>query len=168
MNSGTARRVIDALSGALRAVSAAMLLAIVAINGANVFGRYILDSPISWGEEGMLFLQIAAVFLVLPAVTWDGAHVRMDLVARSLPVKVRRMLEMLADLTSLAVAVLIVYASVPIVLRLIEFDQRSDALEIPVALPQGAIPIGFALAALALIVRELCGKAAEAADSLHH
>jgi len=168
MNSGKARRIIDALMGALRTVSAAMLLVIVAINGVNVFGRYLLDSPLSWGEESMLYLQIVAVFLVLPAVTWDGAHVRMDLLARSLPVKVRRMLEMLADLSSLAVAVLILYVSVPIVLRLIEFDQRSDALELPVALPQGSIPLGFALTAVALIARELCGKAAEAAESMHH
>ncbi|MBI4294525.1 MAG: TRAP transporter small permease [Betaproteobacteria bacterium] len=145
-----------------------MLLGIVGINGANVFGRYILDSPLSWGEESMVFLQIIAVFVVLPAVTWDGAHVRMDLLAGSLPLKLRRMLEMLADLSSLAVAVLIVYATVPIVLRLIEFDQRSDALEIPVAIPQGVVPLGFALTAVALIARELSGKAAEAAKSMHH
>lgn len=168
MNSGTARRIIDALMGALRAISAVMLLAIVAINGVNVFGRYLLDSPLSWGEESMLFLQIVAVFVVLPAVTWDGAHVRMDMLARSLPLKVRRMLEMLADLSSFAVAALIVYATVPIILRLIDFDQRSDALGLPVALPQGSIPLGFALAAVALIARELCGKAAEAAKSMHH
>ena len=116
----------------------------------------------------MLFLQIVAVFVVLPAVTWDGAHVRMDLLARALPLKIRRLLEMLADLSSLAVAVLIVYVSVPIVLRLLEFDQRSDALELPVAFPQGSIPLGFALTAIALIAREFSGKAAEAAESMHH
>src|SRR3970040_3120020 len=168
MNSGKARRIIDALMRALRAGSAAMLLAIVAINGVNVFGRYLLDSPLSWGEEAMLFLQIVAVFIVLPAVTWDGAHVRMDLLARSLPVKVRRMLEMLADLSSLAVALLIVYVSVQIVLRLIECDQPRDALELPVALPQGSIPLGFALTAVALISLQLCGKRAEAAESMHN
>ena len=46
-------------------------------------------------------------------------------------------------------------------LQLFEFNQRSDAAEIPVAIPQSAIPIGFALVAIALIVREWSGKTAE-------
>lgn len=156
-----ARRVIDALARALRLASAAMLIAIVVINAANVFGRYVLSAPLSWGEEVMLYLMIAAVFLSSPAVTWDGAHIRMDVLAQALPRDVRRALEALADLISFAVALVLVYASVPVVLQLYEFDQRSHAAEVPMALPQGAIPLGFALAALALIARELCGKAAE-------
>ena len=77
------------------------------------------------------------------------------------------MLEALADFVSLAVAVLMVYVGVPIVLRLVEFNQRSDAADIPVAMPQSAIPIGFTLVAIALIARELSGKTAEdaAADA---
>ena len=167
MNSGTARRVIDAAARALRVASTVMLIAIVAINGVNVVGRYLFSSPISWGEEIMLFLMIVAVFLANPAVTWDGAHIRMDILARALPVGVRRVLEALADLVSFAIAALMVYVSVPIVLRLIEFGQRSDAAEIPVALPPGVIPLGFALVAIALIARELSGKAAEDAAGTH-
>ena len=109
----------------------------------------------------MLFLMIVGVFLATPAVTWDGAHIRMDLLAKALPVGIRRILEAVADLVSLAVAVLMVYVGVPIVLRLLEFNQRSDAAEIPVFIPQSAIPIGFALVAIALIARELSGKTAE-------
>lgn len=161
MNSRTARRVIDALTRPLRVASTAMLIAIVAINAANVVGRYLLSAPISWGEEIMLYLMIGAVFLSFPAVTWDGAHIRMDVLAQALPSGIRRALEALADLVSFAVSGMLAYASVPIVVQLYEFDQRSHAAEISMALPQGAIPLGFALAALALIARELCGKAAE-------
>lgn len=161
MNSRTARRVIDALTQPLRVASTAMLIAIVAINAANVVGRYLLSAPISWGEEIMLYLMIGAVFLSFPAVTWDGAHIRMDVLAQALPSGIRRALEALADLVSFAVSGMLAYAAVPIVVQLYEFDQHSHAAEIPMALPQGAIPLGFALAALALIARELCGKAAE-------
>jgi len=167
MPRGVARRVIDALTRALRVASSTMLLAIVAINGVNVVGRYLFSSPISWGEEIMLFLMIVAVFLANPAVTWDGAHIRMDILARALPAGVRRVLEALADLVSFAIAALMVYVSVPIVLQLIKFGQRSDAAEIPVAIPQGVIPLGFALVAIALIARELSGKAAEDAAATH-
>jgi TRAP-type C4-dicarboxylate transport system permease small subunit len=137
-----------------------MLIAIVAINAANVIGRYLLSAPIAWAEEVMLYLMFGAVFLCNPAVTWDGAHIRMDVVARALPRGIRRVLEAIADVVSFIVAALLVYASVPIVVQLFEFDQRSDAANVPMALPQGTIPLGFALAALALVARELSGKAA--------
>jgi TRAP-type C4-dicarboxylate transport system permease small subunit len=140
-----------------------MLIAIVAINAANVIGRYLLSAPIAWAEEVMLYLMFGAVFVCNPAVTWDGAHIRMDVVARALPRGIRRALEAIADVVSFAVAALLVYASVPIVVQLFEFDQRSDAAHVPMALPQGTIPLGFALAALALFARELSGKARDAA-----
>lgn len=161
MPGGITHRVVELTTRALGVVSTLLLAGIVAINGANVVGRYLFSSPISWGEEVMLFMMIVGVFFATPAVTWDGAHIRMDLLAKALPATIRRLLEGLADFISLAVAALMVYVSVPIVLRLFEFDQRSNAAEIPVAIPQGAIPIGFALVAVALIARELTGKAAE-------
>jgi TRAP-type C4-dicarboxylate transport system permease small subunit len=109
--------------------------------------------------------MIVAIFVAAPAVTWDGTNIRMDILARAVPQRVRRFLEALADLVSLCVSALLVYASVPIVLQLIDFDQRSHAAEIPMALPQGAIPLGLALSVLALIARELSGKAAQHAAS---
>jgi len=163
MNSLKMRRVIDAASRLLRFVSALMLVAIVLINAGNVVWRYVLSSPFSWGEEVMLFLMIGAIFLSAPAVTWDGANIRMDILARALPVSVRRVLEAFADLVSLAVVALLVYASVPIIGQLIAFGQHSQAAEVPMALPQGMIPFGFALSVIALIARELSGKTAEQA-----
>ena len=161
MIKGMARRVVVVTTRTLQVVSTIILVVIVAINGVNVVGRYVFSSPISWGEEVMLYLMIVGVFIAVPAVTWDGAHIRMDLLARALPPLARRVIETLVDLFSLAVAGLFVYVSVPIVLQLFQFNQRSDAAEIPVAIPQSAIPIGFALVAIALIVREWSGKAAE-------
>ena len=161
MNAKTVRRIVDVGMLGLGIVSTLILCAIVAINGVNVVGRYVFSAPISWGEEVMLFLMIVSVFIAFPAVTWDGAHVRMDFLAQALPHGVRRGLVALADLISLGVVALLVYVSVPFVLQFAEFDQRSNAAGIPLALPHAAIPLGFALAALALVARELSGKAAE-------
>ena len=163
MSANGMRRFIDALMRWLKVASSLMLVAIVLINAANVVGRYVFSSPFSWGEEVMLFLMIGAIFLSAPAVTWDGANIRMDILARALPLRIRRVLEAFADLVSLAVAALLVYAAVPIIVQLVAFGERSEAASIPMALPQGAIPLGFALSAIALIARELSGKTAEQA-----
>ena len=161
------RSTVQGITNALVVIATVILIAIVIINGVNVVGRYVFSSPLAWGEEVMLFLMIPGVFLATPAVTWDGAHIRMDLLVRSLPLRFRRLLEAVADLTSLGIAGLMVYVSVPIVLQLLQFDQRSDAAEIPVAIPQGAVPIGFTLVAIALIARELSGKTAQDAAAMH-
>jgi len=154
MKPGRMHRAIDALSHGLRVASTAMLIAIVAINAANVFGRYLLGTSFVWGEEVMLFLMIGAVFILFPAVTWDARHIRMDFLAQSLPAGAwRSALDAFADIVSFAVSAVLACVSMPIVLRLVEFDQRSLAAEIPMALPQGVLPLGFALAALALIAR---------------
>ncbi len=158
------RRTVELVTRSLQVLSTVILVVIVVINGVNVVGRYVFSSPLSWGEEVMLFLMIVGVFLALPTVTWEGGHIRMDLLVRALPSKARRFFEVLADLSSLGMAGLMVYVGVPIVLQLLEFDQRSDAANVPVALPQSAVPIGFTLAAIALLARELSGKAAEDAD----
>src|SRR4051812_8449483 len=152
------RRAIDALMGALRFAATAMLLGIVAINAVNVVGRYLLSSPISWAEEVMLFLMIGAVFLANPGVSWEAGHIRMDMALQLVPAGVRRALEALADIVSFSVAALLVWVSVPIIRQLFEFDQRSNAAEIPMWMVQAVIPAGFALSALALIARRLCGK----------
>ncbi len=148
----------------LQTLAAAMLVIIVLINIANVIGRYVFSSPFSWGEEIMLYLMIGSIFLALPAVSWDGAHIHMDILARVAPGRIRRGILALSDLISLAIGLLLVYASVPLVMQLIEFDQRSDAAKIPLAIPQGAIPLGFLLAILVLIARQISRKAAEDSD----
>ena len=73
------------LSRCLQWLAGLMLAAIVIINNSNVFGRYLLSSPINWAEEAMQFLLIGAVFMALVKVTWDGAHIRMDMLVQVLP-----------------------------------------------------------------------------------
>jgi TRAP-type C4-dicarboxylate transport system permease small subunit len=152
---------LNTLAFCLRALSTSMLVAIVAINIVNVIGRYCFDSPLSWGDEVMLFLMIGAVFLSFPVVTLNGDHIRMDLLARMSPPRIRRALEVGGALLGGTALVLLGWGSVTIVDRLMMFGQRSEAAEIPVAIPQGAIPVGLLLGAAALVLREVFGKKAE-------
>ena len=69
-----------ALIATLRLAAGAMLAASVAINFANIIGRYFLSVSLSWAEEAMLFLMIGCVFLGAGPVGWAGRHIRMDVV----------------------------------------------------------------------------------------
>jgi TRAP-type C4-dicarboxylate transport system permease small subunit len=134
-------------------IAGLMLAAIVLINAANVTGRYVLSKPIDWAEEVMLFLMIGGVFLSNIGISLDGAHIRMDVLLRALPPPGQRLLDGLADLLTIAVAVTLAWVGWDVVSMLAQFGQTSDAAGIPVAIPQSVIPLSFGLTALALVVR---------------
>src|ERR1700688_2606232 len=95
------RRGAAALLAVLRAAAGAMLIASVAINFANIIGRYFLSVSLSWAEEAMLFLMIGSVFLAAPPVGWLGRHIRMDVVVSLLPPRLRQAFEIFSDLITI-------------------------------------------------------------------
>ena len=101
----------------------------------------------------MVFCMIGLVFGASPAVTLQASHVRMDIAVQRLPPTLRRALALLTDVISIVVLGVYVCASVPLVIRLAEFGQVSDAAAVPLAIPQGMVPLGLALMVLVLLAR---------------
>ena len=143
----------ERLTQSCLAISAASLLAIVAVNGANVLARYLFISPFSWAEELMLFLMILSVFSGAIAVTWRNLHIRIDTFVDLVSPPVRKAALLLGAAVSIAVILTIVYASGRIVNVLYKLDQRSDALDVPSWIPQSFLTIGLAVIALMIAVR---------------
>ena len=137
----------------LRLAAGAMLIASVAINFANIIGRYFLSVSLSWAEEAMLFLMIGSVFLAVPPVGWLGRHIRMDVVVSLLPPRVREVFELFADLVTIATCVMLAIFAWPVVTMLSELDQRSATANIPLVIPQAVVPFGLLLMALLIAVR---------------
>jgi TRAP-type C4-dicarboxylate transport system permease small subunit len=147
------RRGAHALLAALRVAAGAMLVASVAINFANIIGRYTLSTSIPWAEEAMLFLMIGAVFLAAGPVGWLGRHIRMDVVVSVLPPRARQAFEIFSDLATIATCVMLAIFAWPVMTMLEELDQRSAMANIPLVLPQAALPVGLLLMALLIAVR---------------
>jgi C4-dicarboxylate transporter DctQ subunit len=147
------RRGAHALMAALRVAAGAMLILSVAINFANIIGRYFLSVSLSWAEEVMLFLMIGAVFLGAAPVGWLGRHIRMDVVVSMLPPRLRRVFEIFADLVTIATCVMLAVFAWPVMTMLAELDQRSQSANIPLVIPQAALPIGLLLMAVLIAVR---------------
>lgn len=146
----------DRLAHLCIVVAGIALLAIVAINGANVIGRYFFGSPISWAEELMLFLMVLVVFAGGATVTWRGVHIRIEIFVDWLPPIWQRMATFVVGLLSISVLLVISLVSFEIVSTLYAFDQRSEALELPVWIPQSAVTIGSALMAVMMLLRFGC------------
>ena len=129
-----------------------MMLAGVVINIANVIGRYLYSAPIFWAEEILVYMMIWAVFIGLPAIVINNAHLRMDLFYAMMNPRLRRAVDWLAALVSLACGVFGVYYSWQVVTLLAANRQISVAAGAPMALVHAALPMGFALMLLAVAI----------------
>ncbi len=142
-----------ALMTVLRIAAGAMLIGSVVINFANIIGRYFFSVSLSWAEEVMLFLMIGCVFLAAGPVGWMGRNIRMDVLVSALPPRMRTAFEIFSDLVTIATCIALAIFAWPVLTMLSELDQRSDSANIPLVLPQAAVPLGLLLMALLIAVR---------------
>ena len=140
-----------------RAAAAILLISSVAINFVNIIGRYFFAVSIPWAEEIMLFLMVGCVFTGCCAVAWEGRQIRMDVAIGMLPPKLRELVNALSELVMIATAIAVAYFAWPVISQLAAFDERSQAANFPLVIPQAMVPLGYTmmglLVALRLIVR---------------
>ena len=153
----TLKRLIRMLLGGLMFVA-------VAINLANVVGRYAFSKPLFWAEEAMVFIQVWCVLIGAALVSYANSHLRMDAFEHLAPPAAKRWFAQLATLLAALVGASLTWVSARIVYAMVISDQRSMALEIPMAIPYAALPAGFAIITL-IAVRRLVRAASGLADN---
>ena len=150
-----------------RTLAAVLLISSVAVNFANIVGRYFFSISIPWAEEIMLFLMVGCVFTGCCAVAWEGRQIRMDVVLAMLPPKAREFLDVVSDLVMMATAVAVTAFAWPVIAQLAEFDERSQAANFPLYVPQAMVPLGYSLMALLIALRLLIRTRAGHTDAPH-
>jgi TRAP-type C4-dicarboxylate transport system permease small subunit len=155
---GLIGRLGDAVCRICVFVAALALLAIVAINVANVTGRYVFGSPFSWAEESMLYLMILIVFAATPVAAWRNQHIRIEALIDHASFAGRRALIAFGTAVSVVALTIVSVAGYQIVSMLHLFDQRSDALHLPMWIPQGFLVGGLALTAIMFTAAVLSGR----------
>jgi C4-dicarboxylate transporter DctQ subunit len=151
-------RGVHALLATIRLLSGILLVGSVSLNFANVVGRYFFNVSIPWAEEAMLFLMVGCVFLGNGLVAWSGRQIRMDVIVAMMPARVREALDLFAELVFIATAITIVIFAWPVIRDLAAFDQRSQAADFPLVVPQAMVPIGFSIMAFLVAVRLITGN----------
>jgi TRAP-type C4-dicarboxylate transport system permease small subunit len=164
----TVLRGVRSLISILRAVAGVLLVASIALNFANVIGRYFFNASIFWAEEVMLFLMVGCVFLGNGVVAWSGRQIRMDVIVAMMPAKLRDALHLFSELAFLLTALMIVAFSFPVIRDLYNFDQRSQSAEVPLYIPQSLIPIGLLIMAFLVVVRLVTGGDRDASSTSGH
>jgi TRAP-type C4-dicarboxylate transport system permease small subunit len=144
---------VHALLAMTRTLSVIFLSCSVVINFVNIIGRYCFSVSISWAEEIMLFLMVGCVFTGVCAVAWQGRHIRMDVLVGMMPPQIRAVFDLLSELVLIATAAAVTFFAWPVIQQLAAFDERSQAANFPLVVPQSMIPIGFTLMGLLVAIR---------------
>jgi TRAP-type C4-dicarboxylate transport system permease small subunit len=162
-------RPVSIALAAIRAALGALILGGVALNFANVVGRYVFWKPIIWAEEVLVFIMIWCVMLGATLVTWENQHLRMDAVHHLVPPRLRRWLNLISTLAFLGTGAFVLVQSGRVVALVASTGQRSVVAEIPMVIPYGALPVSFAVMVAVLAWRfrafVIAGAAGDAADT---
>jgi len=125
----------------------------VAINFANVVGRYAFGHALFWAEETMVFITIWGVFIGMAAIAYRGEHLNMDLFSAAICGRWRLALNGLMTVVLLACCLFVAVQSWQVTSLFAQASQVSVSAGIPKALPHAALLAGFALTAVAVVVR---------------
>lgn len=138
-----------------RAAIGLILILIVAINFANIVGRYAFHAPLPWAEEVLSFMVIWAVCLGASAVTYDRRHLAMDLFAGAFPPVVQRIIDGAALVAMVGFCGFASLQAWNIVQIMAANGQVSITAGIPMTVPYFAFVVGFALMVIAALAAAL-------------
>ncbi len=130
-----------------------LMLVGVAISFANVVARYVFGHAIYWAEEVLVFLVIWGVFIGMAAAAYERSHLNMDLFSNRISGRVKLALNAAMAATLLACCGFMLVQSWQVVSLFYQSGVVSVSAGVPKWIPHAALPVGFALTALAVLIR---------------
>ncbi|NKB21643.1 MAG: TRAP transporter small permease subunit [Alphaproteobacteria bacterium] len=143
-----------------------LLIASVFLIVANATGRYVFLAPIIWAEEVLGYVLVWTVYLGSVLVTWDGGHLKMDLLSRTLPGISRTIVNGISVSVFIFIGGLIVYQSW---FAIADLTHVSQVAEIPMNWMHSIIPISFVFVLGCILIRfreNLAGTLESEADQI--
>lgn len=130
-----------------------LMLAGVAICFCNVVARYLFGYALFWAEEVMVFLAIWGVFIGVAAAAYERAHLNMDLFSQALRGRIGVALNAAIAATLLGCCAFMLVQSWQVITLFYQGGVVSVSAGVPKWIAHTALPVGFALTALAVLVR---------------
>lgn len=128
------RRIVDVAVLALLAYMACAIL-------AQVVGRYFFNYSIAWSEETATFAQVWLTLLGAGVAMRYNQHVGVDFLILKAPPAIQRIVSCAAFLLGMWFLGVVVVGSLSMVS--IGLMVKSPALQLPMAIPYSALPVGF-------------------------
>ena len=146
-------RIERAVLAVPRFIAGLLVLVIVGITAVNVVARYVFLAPFFWAEEALTYVMISFVYIAAILVTWDGNHLRMDILSQMLKSPWKEIVNFVSTVLFILICAFIVTQSFEVTLLQAKFGKRSVAAEIPMVIPHSMVLIGFFFMLVAVVVR---------------
>ena len=131
------------LARATEAIAACLLVAVILMNLAQVFFRYVLVDPISWTEETMRYSTTWMVMLAAAPAFLRREHMEISLFEGVKSPRVRRVISLGMHACVAGFCLLWIWEGFPAAID--NMRQVSPAVRIPMTIPYLAIPVGATL-----------------------
>lgn len=131
------------LARATEAIAACLLVAVILMNLAQVFFRYVLVDPISWTEETMRYSTTWMVMLAAAPAFLRREHMEISLFDGVKSPRVRRVVNLVMHVCVAGFCLLLIWEGFPAAID--NMRQVSPAVRIPMTIPYLAIPVGATL-----------------------
>ena len=138
------------------AVASLLILAMTAIVGYGVAARYLFNRPQVWTDELVSYLVVLLVMTAAAEVLRRGEHISIDLLVERLGPRAAFWVEVAGMVAVLVVSAILIVSGLEMIAFSRDMGIRSVGyLSVLIWIPQSALPLGFALVALAAVNRLL-------------
>lgn len=146
----------ERIERALDMIGAALLAVMVTSIAIQVAGRYIFHYTPNWTEEVARFSLVWMTMLTSAAALRQGGHLAVTTLLQVVPPRVREALMVVRDLAILSTVGTLAWAGWHF--ALMNAEQDSPALDIPMTVPYASLVVGAALMTLLLALSRLSGQ----------
>ncbi len=140
------------------ALSTALILAAFALVVYSVIQRYLLNTPLKWGDEMIGYLLVGLIMLGAAEALRRNDHIAIDLVSERLAGKPKRLLDYFSNLSVIAFSIVLGVSTWESILFAYDFGSYSPGyLEVATWIPQLPMLAGAFLLGLVALTRLLAG-----------
>lgn len=134
-------------------LSSALYAYLAGIIVVEVFRRYVLDAASTWGEETAVYAFIWMSYIAAAKSVRTRSHLSIGALRDRMPRVGQFCAYLVSDVCFFALAVIVVYYSLPPVWANLEYDHRMLGTDLPMAIATAAVPIGWMLIAVRVVQR---------------
>ena len=130
-----------------QSIAAIGISAGVALAFANVVARFVFDASLTWAAELTVFFFLWSAFFGAAYCFKKDAHIAVTIVLDIVPTSVAKVFLVISHLITMCFLIAVSYYGYEYLELVIELEERSIDLDIPMWIPYLVIPISFAFAA---------------------
>lgn len=130
-----------------------MLGVICVVMGVSVISRYVLNNALSWAEEISRYMFIWSAFLSASLCLRRRSSIKIDMLMLALGKRLQRVMVIVSDVIMVFFFAYMLSGGVTVTISMIETNQTSPALLLPMYLVYGATMVGFPLSLVRLVQR---------------